>query len=432
MGKSHKHFHRKDRDVIEKLLDQGTTSKTIAAHMNKSERSVSYEVVHHRQEYPGKVDCYLANQCMRRNICWDCPGSLRFHICRNCKHRKCTDYCSDVTRRPLCKRLLRYPYVCNACEKKALCRSPKYYYKSDAADKIYKSNISAWKEGPKLSVDERVKIDKVISQAVKNGHSITAAVQEHDLNIHQTTAYRYLHRGYLSIHEIDLPYQVRYRSRSKRREVPEYKVNYDYLSGRRFEDFSDFISNHPGLNLWQMDTVEGVKGKDEPCILTLLYLPTNLQLYFKLEHQTVEEVNRAFTYIKNSLGAQLFKVTFTVILTDNGSEFKDPQTIETDEITGEKLINVFYCHPSRSDEKGSCERNHRELRRMVPQGISWKPYKPADITFISNNVNNYYREQFKMSPYQKSLSLLDKKVLDLNHLKYIPSKDVNISRFIKK
>jgi IS30 family transposase len=121
-----------------------------------------------------------------------------------------------------------------------------------------------------------------------------------------------------------------------------------------------------------------------------------------------------------------------VILTDNGSEFKDPQTIETDEITGEKLINVFYCHPSRSDEKGSCERNHRELRRMVPQGISWKPYKPADITFISNNVNNYYREQFKMSPYQKSLSLLDKKVLDLNNLKYISPKDVNISRFIKK
>ena len=37
-----------------------------------------------------------------------------------------------------------------------------------------------------------------------------------------------------------------------------------------------------------------------------------------------------------------------------------------------------------------------------------------------------------MSPYQKSLSLLDKKVLDLNHLKYISPKDVNISRFIKK
>ena len=212
----------------------------------------------------------------------------------------------------------------------------------------------------------------------------------------------------------------------------EYKVNYDYLSGRRLEDFTEYIMSHPGFSVWQMDTVEGIKGVDEPCLLSLLFLPTNLQLYFKMERKTIEEVNMVFSYIKKSLGTQLFKKTFRVILTDNGSEFKDPKTLEADLETDEQIIKIFYCHPRRSDEKGACERNHRELRRMVPQGISWKPYTPADVIYISNNVNNYYREQFGISPYQKSLNLLDEKVMALNHLKYIPASQVYINRFIKK
>ena len=137
-----------------------------------------------------------------------------------------------------------------------------------------------------------------------------------------------------------------------------------------------------------MDTVEGIKGIEEPCLLSLLYLPTNLQLYFKMERKTIEESILVFSYIKKSLGIQLFKKTFEVILTDNGVEFKDPLTLETDPDTNEQVIRIFFCHPRRSDEKASCERNHRELRRMVPQGISWKPYTPADIIYISNNVNS--------------------------------------------
>ena len=431
MGTPHKHFSRYDRDVIEKLLDQDTSAKNIAAHLNKSERAVSYEVKQHRQEYKGKVNCCLINNCQRKNICWDCPTAIRFRLCKNCTHRTCTDYCSDVVKTPFCKRLLRYPYVCNACADKDKCKAPKYYYKSVRADEKYKFNVSDWKEGPKISMSDREEIDAVISAAVKNGHSITAAVHENNLSIHQTTAYRYLHRGYLSVHEIDLPYQVRYKSR-KKTVKKEYKVNYDYLSGRRLEDFTEYIMSHPGFSVWQMDTVEGIKGVDEPCLLSLLFLPTNLQLYFKMERKTIEEVNMVFSYIKKSLGTQLFKKTFRVILTDNGSEFKDPKTLEADLETDEQIIKIFYCHPRRSDEKGACERNHRELRRMVPQGISWKPYTPADVIYISNNVNNYYREQFGISPYQKSLNLLDEKVMALNHLKYIPASQVYINRFIKK
>ena len=431
MCKPHKHFDKYDRDMIEKFLDQGLSAKNIAAHLDKSPRAVSYEILHHRQNYPGKVNCYKVNDCTRKNVCWDCPAVLRHRVCKNCKHRSCSDYCSDVSKTPKCDRLLRFPYVCNACADKDKCRSPKYFYKSSRAEEIYAYNVSNWKEGPKLSIEERVEIDNVISQAVRNGHSITAAVRENNLNIHETTAYRYLHRGYLSVHEIDLPYQVRYKSRKKAAK-PVYTVNYDYLTGRRIEDFTEYISTHPGITIWQMDTVEGVKAKEEPCILSLLLITTNLQLYFKLERKTTEEVNKVFSYIKNSLGAQLFKMTFPVILTDNGSEFKDPKSIEDDVETGEQLIRVFYCHPSRSDEKGACERNHRELRRMVPQGISWKPYTSADINYISNNVNNYYRAQFSKSPYELSKHILDPKVLALNHLEFIPPEKVFINRYIIK
>ena len=142
MGKSHKHFTRHDRDLIEKLLDQDTTARNIAAHLDKSERAVSYEVRRHRQEYNGKVNCHLINKCRRKNICWDCPTAIRFRLCKNCTHRSCTDYCNDVITKPFCKRLLRFPYVCNACADKAKCKSPKYYYKSVRAEEKYKFNVS--------------------------------------------------------------------------------------------------------------------------------------------------------------------------------------------------------------------------------------------------------------------------------------------------
>lgn len=46
-------------------------------------------------------------------------------------------------------------------------------------------------------------------------------------------------------------------------------------------------------------------------------------------------VQRIFEMIKDVLGPERFSMTFPIILTDNGSEFNNHLSLETDAYTGE-------------------------------------------------------------------------------------------------
>ena len=103
-------------------------------------------------------------------------------------------------------------------------------------------------------------------------------------------------------------------------------------------------------------------------------------------------VQRVFEMIKYVLGSELFSITFTIILTDNGSKFHDPLSLETDAYTGEKLISNYYCKPRRSNQKGKCEKNREHFRECVPKGKSMNTLTQKDINYVSNMVNNYPRK----------------------------------------
>ena len=88
-----------------------------------------------------------------------------------------------------------------------------------------------------------------------------------------------------------------------------------------------------------MDTVEGVKGGK--CFLTLFIRKTSLLLIFLLDSKTQDEVNKCFTYLKTTLGINLYKKIFQIILTDNGPEFLNPIIFERDLETGKKNIKII-------------------------------------------------------------------------------------------
>ena len=181
-----------------------------------------------------------------------------------------------------------------------------------------------------------------------------------------------------------------------------------------------------------MDTIIGLR-QEEACVLSLLYTRSNLQLFFKLNSKTTDEVTRIFDSIKSHLSDDLFKETFEVILTDNGSEFYDPENIEISNETGEKLISVFYCDPNRSDQKGKCEKNHEHFRELIPKGRSLEPYDNKDIDYVSLMVNNYSRSMFKFkTPLEVSKIFLNEKVFELNNLREIPTSKVILKPLIKK
>ena len=93
------------------------------------------------------------------------------------------------------------------------------------------------------------------------------------------------------------------------------------------------------------------------------------------------------------MGIELFIETFTIILTDNGTEFHDPLSLETDPETGEKLISLYFARPRCSDDKGKYEKNHEHFREKIPKGYSMNGLTKHDINFVSNQVNNYVRKK---------------------------------------
>ena len=69
---------------------------------------------------------------------------------------------------------------------------------------------------------------------------------------------------------------------------------------------------------------------------------------YLLPYKRSKYVIEVFNSLKQFLGIDEFKRLFEVILTDNGTEFSNPESIEMDINTGEIISNVFYCDPNCS------------------------------------------------------------------------------------
>lgn len=76
---------------------------------------------------------------------------------------------------------------------------------------------------------------------------------------------------------------------------------------------------------------------------------------------TVAAMNR----LEDMLGDALFNRMLPVILTDDGTEFADPELFEYRQ-DGTRRTHLFYCQPRCSDQKGVIEKNHEYIRYIVP------------------------------------------------------------------
>ena len=94
-------------------------------------------------------------------------------------------------------------------------------------------------------------------------------------------------------------------------------------------------------------------------------------LIYLLPYKRSQYVTEVFMHLKKLLGDFEFSRLFEMILTDNGTEFSDPESIELSFINGERLSSVFYCDPNASWQKGSIEKNHEYIRYVLPKGSSF-------------------------------------------------------------
>ena len=420
-NKSFNHLSFDDRKIIAIMLDNDSKLIDIAKSINKDKSAISREIKKHRYLYVrinAKIKCGSFDLCNIKRLCDNCPNGF----CKFCSHKRCDQLCHSFQPYPQCSRITRFPHVCNGCPSLASCKLPKLFYNETKANDNYKTNVSDCKKGPKLNELQLAHLNDVLSKGLANNHSIDIIINTNNLKISTATAYRYIWKGHLAIKPLDLKKASKYKPRKK---VVVTTLDYDYLKNRTYQDYLNYLEEYKPTNVWEMDCIEGKKGKGEHVILSLLHQRSNLQLYFKMENHNIENVLCILNKIKDFLGNELFKEIFELILCDRGFEFKDPIAMETCGETGELLTRVFYCDPQRSDQKGKCEKNHVHFREAIPKSISLNNYTQKQINEISNNINNYPRKIFNYnSPYQLISLMVNKKVLDLNNLSFIPIKKV--------
>jgi len=326
-----------------------------------------------------------------------------------------------------CEKLSKPPYVCNNCPNKRYCTNHKVYYNSSLAQENSDTILSDSRSGVDISPKTIEEIENTIVPLIKNNkQSVNQVYANHSdiLYFSKTTFYKYIDLGVLSLSNLDLPKKVKYKKR-KHNKDKDYKRKLALLKGRTYEDFLVFTTEHPKMNICEMDTVEGRKGGK--VFLTIILKDTKFMFIRLLDKKDVASVNKEIDKLKQILGIKLFSKIFRIVLTDNGSEFLDPTNIERDYDTGNKTCNVFYCKPYSSYQKPNIERNHEYIRRVFPKGYSFDNLTREQVQKLETIINNISRNKLdNKSPYEKTLEKYPLLLKKLNY-QYIKPDDVSLN-----
>lgn len=354
----------------------------------------------------------------------DCNPST---ISREVKNRRIT----GKSIRKHCNKNDRFPFVCWKCEKKYNCNLQKYYYNYKIAQEDYERKLKNSRIGIDMTIDELEYWNLYFEDKLKKKnqpllHIFNSIEKQFPKSIQ--SFYNYVHKGYFSSLNDEMLIRASSYKPRKHKELPRITyINNSIRNGRTIDNYKEYIINHPNANIVQMDTVIG-KFEDKKCILTLYFVKSKLMLMFLIKKYNPSEVTKIFNILKNKLGIDKFKEMFEVILTDNGWEFSKPLELEVNHKTGEKLINVFYCEPYSSWQKGGIERNHEFIRYIIPKGITFDNLNNKNITNMMNHINNIKRKSLEYNSAFQTFSkqygeIITKKL----NIKYISPEEVDLS-----
>lgn len=389
--KKNKHMTMEDRIEIQECLSKGMTFKAIARRIGKDPTTVSREV----------------------------KG-------RSAEHRN--SYCTVEDTCPL---LLKAPFVCNGCSKRnyASCHYLRRLYTAKRAQNEYETTLVESREGIPLSKESFYEMDAILASAVISGQSIYHAIHANSLQTSQSSVYRYVKKGYSSVSPIDLPRAVRFKPRSK------YTVTYvpkGIRVGRSYQDFQDFMCQHPLLNVVEMDTVIGRPGGK--VLMTFQVVCADFMFALLLDSKRATEAAAKITALKERLKALGFSFgeLFPVLLTDNGGEFSCVSAFEND-ASGTKETSVFFCDPNAPYQKPHVENNHTLLRTVLPPSSSFDDLTQDDVNLVCSHVNSVLRKHLRgKSAYDMFAFTYSVDIAAALGISFVHPQDVTLSRSLRQ
>ena len=422
MKSVNKHLSIDDRKTIENLLNMNCNFTEISNVIKKHRTTISREVFNHRIMKDARHFNSGYSECVYHKRC-----TIRGN--KPC-YKKCNKF-KEIQ----CSKTINPPYVCNGCFKKEFCKLRRFFYDYSSAVNDYNDLLKESRNAIHLTKSELSSINDLVKDLLVNKkQSINQISINHSdvINISKTTLYRYINNGFLDACNLDLRRKVKlkYKTSSDTRiqRDPTIKL------GRTYKDFLNYIENNPEASIVEMDTVIGTKGgKGGKCMLTLLFRKSKVMLIYLLPYKRSEYVTETFFEIRKLIGINNFKKYFEVILTDNGSEFFDPMSIEYDYNTGEKISNVFYCDSNCSWQKGTLERNHEYIRYYFKKGESFASLDQNKCNLLASHINSIPRESLnKKTPFEVFQFLDNPELLSMLNITKIPKDQVNLTKKIFK
>ena len=203
---------------------------------------------------------------------------------------------------------------------------------------------------------------------------------------------------------MDLRRKVGYKPR--KRKAPRKVTRHD---PKRRHDAFLALGKEACAACWEMDTVMGSK-QDSACLLTLLHRPNRFQLVLPLDACSSSEVQDTLCSLRDVLGTEYMMRLFDVVLTDNGPEFEDDSSIGAAFGETADKTRLYYCDPGQSQQKAACEKNHVEIRKLLPKGrgIRFDRLTFKDCQVVMSQINSTPRGSLAwMTPTQVLLAAFD-------------------------
>ena len=361
-SKHYIHITFEMRVSIENYVIEGRTLAYMARELDVDATSISRELKRNRRYdgYSGsptsKNKCARRATCKKRAIC-DPDCKRRCATCaQKCHEGMCPEY-----EEGWCRRTHRAPFVCNGCAKRHKCPLERWTYSAKAAQAKADSRLVESREGLDMTGHEMAFLAREVKAGLDKGQSVHHIfASRDDLPCSERSFYRHVENEDIGVRKMDLRKKVKYKKRDKKKASRHER---EFYAGREHSDYMELPEEERAKTV-QMDCVEGAEG-DGQALLTLHFVALRFQIYVLLARKDSAHVVAALDWIEGLCGKRAFRKLFGLILADRGCEFDDIAGIEKG-----GRCSVFYTDPQRPDQKGSCEKNHVELRKIIPKGTS--------------------------------------------------------------
>jgi IS30 family transposase len=274
-------------------------------------------------------------------------------------------------------------------------------YVAEEAHTEYRDTLVDSRIGWDLSYSDAKALADILRPLLKQGQSLDFILRNHpEIKYCEKTLYNYIEQGALSqfgITNMDLRRKVSRRMTKKKKESYKPRQDRKYLKGRTYDDFLEYIKEHPEASVVEMDTVYN-DISNGPFMQTFQFVKQHFMKGVFHDTKTADDMYEGVKLIYDQLGEKNFKKHVQVILTDRGSEFTCADRIEA------LGCKIFYCDPMCSWQKPHVENNHVLLRYICPKETDLKrigldSQEKLDLAF--SHINSYGRESLNgRSPYE--------------------------------